>query len=58
MFWMVISPNSLSFWRAKSSIALRSSSPNQRPIGPLDRISRPTNMLSVIDSAGLRASVW
>ena len=57
MFWIVIRPSWLSFSRANASIAGLSSIRKTEPKGPLRRISRPMNMLSVIDSAGDMASV-
>ncbi len=58
MFWIVIRPSSDSLSRANCSIAFLSSILKTEPMKPGLRISRPTNMLSVMDSAGDRASVW
>src|SRR5271166_5916454 len=57
MFWIVISPSSLSFSRANFPIFPRSVARNHCPMKPGMRGSRPRNMLSAIDSAGDRARV-
>ena len=58
MFWMVSRPSSESFSRASRCMRARSRRRKTLPRMPGQRISRPRNRLSTIESAGERARFW